>query len=462
MEVLNAILFALIALFILVTVHEFGHYWVARRCGVHVERFSIGFGKPFLRFTWDNTEFALAPIPLGGYVKMYGEQASSDDGSEADADVPEEKKQYSFSHKTVYQRMAIVVAGPLANFILAVLVYWMVFMGGTVGFAPMVKMVEEGSIAASSGMPVGEFEPPHRVISVDGESTGTWSEVFQQFFKRIGETGSLEVELADAGGNSQLYQLPIQRWQGDTDSPQFIQSLGLVPWSPELEPVFASISSGSPAQSAGLQAGDRVVQVDSQLISSWAQLRDYVSARPGETLDLRIQREQRTLQLQLTPELVETEQGPVGRIGVAAGSAEWPKQYRNEINYGPIGAFTEGASQTWATSSLILDSLGKLISGQVSTKSLGGPISIAQYAGSSADAGWQSFLMFLAGLSVMLGVVNLLPIPVLDGGHLLFYLVEWAKGSPLSEQIQAFAVRAGMLVLVSVMILALYNDFGRL
>lgn len=456
MEVINAILFALVALFILVTVHEFGHYWVARRCGVEVERFSIGFGKPFMRFRWDGTEFALAPIPLGGYVKMYGEQ-----GADAEP-IPQDRQQFSFSHKPVGQRMAIVVAGPLANFILAVLVYWMVFMGGTVGYSPMIRGVEPASIASGAGMPEGDFDAPWRISQVDGTDTGTWSEVFEQFFKRIGESGSLELQMESPQGLQQIFRLPVQRWQGDTDSPQFLQSLGLIAWSPELQPIVGAVSPGGPAERAGLVQGDRILQLDGVNIDRWETMRDLIAARPDQPVQVTLEREGQRFSLQVTPEPAETPEGLVGRIGIAAQSAEWPAMYREEIRYGVIAAIGEAGGQTLATSTLILDSLAKLLTGQVSTKSLGGPISIAQYAGSSADAGWQSFLMFLAGLSVMLGVVNLLPIPVLDGGHLVFYLIEWAKGSPLNEQVQAFLVRAGMLVLVSVMILALYNDFGRL
>lgn len=455
MQIANAVIFAIVALFILVTVHEFGHYWVARKCGVRVQRFSIGFGKPFLKFNWDNTEFALAPIPLGGYVKMFGE------GQE---EIEPDQQQFSFSHKSVWQRMAIVVAGPVANFLLAIFFYWIVFMGGMTGYLPLIGSVEPDSPAHQAGLNSGPQNPGYEILSIDGVAVDTWREAFDQFVRRIGETGELVLQVRRYGSLSQGSEIsiPIRQWQGDTEAPDFLGSIGLQPYSPPLQAAFGEVVSGGAADLAGFQSGDRVISVDGIRVSSWQQWRDYVAARPGIELAVVLDRQGQQIEASVTPESTVIEDQTLGRIGVIAAAADWPVELKRNIEFSLLGAFIRGIDQTGATSILILDSLKKLITGQISTKNLGGPISIAQYAGASADAGWQSFFMFMAGLSVMLGVVNLLPIPVLDGGHILFYLIEIVKGSPLSEWMQGIAIRFGMAMLFSVMILALYNDFGRL
>ncbi len=456
MYVFNAIIFAILALFILVTVHEFGHYWVARRCGVRVLRFSIGFGKPFLRFNKGDTEFALAPIPLGGYVKMLGE------GQEEP--VEPEDEQFSFSHKSVWQRIAIVSAGPIANFILAVFFYWAVFMGGMTGYLPLIGNVEEGSPANQAGLASGVQSPAYEITAVDGIAVDTWREAFDQLVRRIGESGALSVEVKPFGSSLQSREIsiPIQQWQGDTESPEFLSSLGITPYSPALEAVFGQIVESGAAERAGMKVGDQVLSVDDLNIDSWQQWRDYVSERPGTEISVVLLRESERIQLLITPEPNVVGGETIGLIGVVAAGAAWPADLKRDIKFSVLGGFAEGLQQTGSTTVLILDSLKKLVTGQISTKNLGGPISIAKYAGASADAGWQSFFMFVAGLSVMLGVVNLLPIPVLDGGHLLFYIVELIKGSPVNDWVQGIAVRFGMAVLFSVMILALYNDFARL
>lgn len=456
MTIVNAIIFAIVALFILVTVHEFGHYWVAKRCGVRVERFSIGFGKPFLRFNKWGTEFALAPIPLGGYVKMLGE---GQDEAVAEEDIP-----YSFSHKSVWQRMAVVSAGPIANFLLAIVFYCVVFMGGMTGYLPLIGQVQEGSPINQAGLMAGIQDPAYEIVSIDGIEVDTWREAFDQLVKRIGETGELllAVRPADSTARTSEIAIPIRQWQGDTEAPDFLASLGITPYTPNLEAIFGQVSESGAAERAGVLAGDRVLAIDGIAIDSWLELRDYISQRPGTEIDLQIEREGQLVDIRLTPEPSVVDGQTLGLIGVVAAEAEWPAELKRDIEFSIIGAFREGVRQTGTTSVLILDSLKKLITGQISTKNLGGPISIAKYAGSSADAGWQSFFMFMAGLSVMLGVVNLLPIPVLDGGHLLFYVIELAKGSPVNEWAQGIALKFGVVALFSVMILALYNDFARL
>jgi regulator of sigma E protease len=456
MEILSAIFFALVALFILVTVHEFGHFWVARRCGVKVLRFSIGFGKPFARFTWQGTEFALAPIPLGGYVKMFGESAEEP--------IDARDHHLSFSHKSVWQRMAIVAAGPVANFLLAILFYWMVFMGGLVGYAPLIQQVEPESPAAIAGMPVGQLDSPLEIIRVDGAAVQSWRDVFDRFVRRIGESGEMELVVRPYGFASghDTFLVPLDRWQGNTDSPDFLGSLGLAPYTPPLEPLVGELVVGGVAAQAGLEVGDRVLAADNENMDSWQRLRDYIAERPGVPVRLQIDRSGERLALELVPDGQMVDGREVGRIGIMAAAPLWPDEMKRPVSFNIPGAFTAGVEQMASTSRLILDSLRKLVTGQISTKSLGGPISIAKYANTSAEAGWQSFFMFVAALSVMLAVVNLLPIPVLDGGHLLFYAIEAVKGSPVSDWIQGLATRFGVAVLLGVMILALYNDFTRL
>ncbi len=459
MEILEIIFYALVALFVLVTVHEYGHYWVARRCNVQVERFSIGFGKPLLVWNRGGTEFVLAAIPLGGYVKMYGEAAHQED-------VTEETRYLSFRHKTVWQRIAIVSAGPLANLILAVVAYFLVFWGGLRGVAPIVEHVTAGSIAEQSGLPSHS-----EILAVDGVPVYTWSDVIDGLIKRVGESGELELEAASyilPSGPSgyevpaRLYELQIEKWLGDSDAPDLLGSLGLVPYNPEIEPLVGQVLDNSPAAAAGLSPGDRIVETDELPITEWEQWRAIVRESPGKDFNVLVSRDGQIYQLRLRPDIVDEEGGQVGLAGVAPRPPEWPEELLREREYGFVSAWAAALNKTASNSLFVLDSLGKLVSGQVSTKSLGGPVSIAKFAGASADAGWQSFLSFLAIMSVMLGVMNLLPIPILDGGHLMFYAIEVLKGSPLSDAVQGAAMRLGMSIVLGIMVLALYNDFMRL
>lgn len=451
-EILRIVAFALVALFVLVTVHEFGHYWVARRCGVRVLRFSIGFGKPLLKYRKGDTEFVFAGIPLGGYVKMFGETNPEEEP------VPDDQQVFSFSHKTVWQRMAIVVAGPLANLILAVFLYSLVYLGGLSGVAPLVGSIGENSPAAEAGLQEGS-----EIVAVDGDPVSSWTMVFDKLIRRIGETGSIELSViepeSDRLGN---YSLPIVRWESDAAAPDILSSLGVEPLRPDIQAVVGEVVPGSPAEQAGFIAGDAVVEVDGIAMRDWETWRQYIRDNPGDRIVISVEREGVVENLVLIPEVIEEEGMQIGRAGIAPQPPEWPEEMVREVHYGLIGSVQQAGVKTWETTGLILGSLKKLVTGMVSTKSIGGPISIARYAGASADAGWQSFLMFMAALSVMLGVVNLLPIPLLDGGHLLFYVIEAIKGSPLNDAVQGAAMRFGMVFLFGVMLLALYNDFARL
>lgn len=451
-EIIRILAFALVALFVLVTVHEFGHYWVARRCGVRVLRFSIGFGKPLLKYQKGDTEFAFAGIPLGGYVKMYGET------NQEEEPIPEDQQQFSFSHKSVWQRMAIVVAGPLANMILAVFLYTLVYWGGLTGVAPVVGEIRDGTPAAEAGLQQGS-----EVVAVDSQAVSSWTMVFDRLIRRIGETGSIELSVLEPDSDQMNhYSLPIVRWESDAAAPDILLSLGIEPLRPEILAVVGEVVPDSPAAQAGFATGDIVVETDGIVMNDWESWRQYIRQHPEQSVSVRVDRDGTRLDLVLVPEAVDEEGVQIGRAGIAPQVPEWPEDMIRDVHYGAIGSIQQAGIKTWETAGLILGSLKKLVTGMVSTKSIGGPISIAKYAGASADAGWQSFLMFMAALSVMLGVVNLLPIPLLDGGHLLFYVVEAIKGSPLNEAIQGAAMRFGMVFLFGVMLLALYNDFARL
>ena len=454
MELLQTIFYFIFTLGVLVTFHEYGHFWVARRCGVKVIRFSVGFGSSL--FKWNDkhgTEFVVAALPLGGYVKMVDER----EGEVAEQDLP-----YAFSRKSVWQRMAVVVAGPLANFLLAILAFWIVFGLGVTGVAPVVDEVEPGSVAEQAGL-----QPGQEIVAIDGEETPTWQALRRQLVYRIGETGPLEVEVIDAGSgpNSPRYQLTgqLNNWLVDAEQTDPVDGLGLTLYQPRIVPLANEIVEGDPADQAGLQSGDLIISADGRLMENWTAWVEYVRARPGETIQIEFEREGLLLTTSLTPKRAEDENGnPIGQVGMSVVIPEWPENMIRKAEYGVFEALGESVKQTWSTSILILDSVKKMMVGLISAKHLSGPITIAKVAGASAQYGVSAYLGFLALLSVSLGVLNLLPIPVLDGGHLAYYIVEAIKGSPVSEKVQMAGFRVGLFLVVGLMVLALYNDLMRL
>ncbi|MBO9552080.1 sigma E protease regulator RseP [Pseudomonas sp.] len=450
MTALYMIVGTLVALGVLVTFHEFGHFWVARRCGVKVLRFSVGFGTPLLRWhDRQGTEFVVAAIPLGGYVKMLDER---------EGDVPPALAHQSFNRKSVRQRIAIVAAGPIANFLLAILFFWLLAMLGTQQVRPVIGAVESGSLAASAGLAAGQ-----EIVSIDGKATSGWSAVNLQLVRRLGESGTLQVGVRDEGATAERQlQVKLDHWLKGADEPDPIQSLGLRPWRPAVSPVLAEIDPKGPAAAAGLKAGDKLLALDGAALSDWQQVVDSVRARPDAQVVLRVERDGAALEVPVT--LAHKGEGKAvgGYLGAGVKGAEWPPSMLREVSYGPLDAVGEGLSRTWNMSVLTLESLKKMLFGELSVKNLSGPITIAKVAGASAQSGVGDFLNFLAYLSISLGVLNLLPIPVLDGGHLLFYLVEWARGRPLSERVQGWGVQIGISLVVGVMLLALINDLGRL
>ena len=450
MGALYMIIGTLVALGVLVTFHEFGHFWVARRCGVKVLRFSVGFGSPLFRWhDRQGTEFVIAAIPLGGYVKMLDER---------EGDVPPALLDSAFNRKSVRQRFAIVSAGPLANFLLALVFFWLLAMLGSEQIRPVIGAVEPGSLAAQAGLSADQ-----EIVAVNGKPVSGWGEVNLQLVRRLGESGQLDVTVRDVGGSSEKHlQISLQNWLKGVEEPDPITSLGIRPWRPQIAPVIAQLDPEGPAQAAGIRLGDRLLSLNQQPLDDWQQVIDAVRTLPGEPVSLQVERQGQRLDVSLT--LATRGEGEVqrGYLGAGVEGGEWPAEMLREVSFGPLEAVAEGVRRTWTMSLLTLDSLKKMLFGELSVKNLSGPITIAKVAGASAQSGLGDFLNFLAYLSISLGVLNLLPIPVLDGGHLLFYLVEWVRGRPLSERVQGWGVQIGISLVVGVMLLALVNDLGRL
>ena len=450
MSALYMIVGTLVALGVLVTFHEFGHFWVARRCGVKVLRFSVGFGMPLLR--WHDkkgTEFVVAAIPLGGYVKMLDER---------EGDVPADQLDQSFNRKSVRQRIAIVAAGPIANFLLAMAFFWVLAMLGSEQVRPVIGAVESGSIAAKAGLGAGQ-----EIIAIDGEPTSGWAAVNLQLIRRLGESGSIQLLVREQGSTADSpRELMLDKWLKGADEPDPIRSLGIRPWRPALPPVLAELDSKGPAQAAGLKTGDRLLALDGKSLDDWQQVVDTVRMHPDTKIMLRVERDGAQIDVPVTLAARGESKAPTGYLGAGVKAVDWPPEMIREVSYGPVAAIGEGARRTWTMSVLTLDSLKKMLFGELSVKNLSGPITIAKVAGASAQSGVADFLNFLAYLSISLGVLNLLPIPVLDGGHLLFYLIEWARGRPLSDRVQGWGMQIGISLVIGVMLLALVNDLGRL
>lgn len=451
MDLAYTIAITLLTLGVLVAVHEFGHFWVARRCGVKVLRFSIGFGKSL--YTWHDrhgTEFCVAAIPLGGYVKMLDER---------EGEVAAGEQALAFNRKPVLQRIAVVAAGPIANFLLAIVAYWFLFMAGESGYAPIIGAVKAGSVADIAGLEAGQ-----EIVAIDGEETPTWQALSFRLLDRIGDTGTVHfsVKYPDSG---MIYESEgtLQQWLGADESPDLLAGLGITPYAPAVPPVVSEVVADSPAERAGLMAGDRVLSADGTLMAEWMEWVEYVRARPGQVISLAVERGDDTLAMQITPEAATLADGEtIGRVGIAVSMPELPEGMLREFERGPVASLGAAIVRTGDLVGFTLSSIKKMIQGLISPKNLSGPITIAKVASASAKSGLESYIGFLALLSVSLGVLNLLPIPVLDGGHLLYYTVELLAGRPVPEKVQMVGYQLGLFLILGVMALALYNDFARL
>ncbi|MDR5900693.1 RIP metalloprotease RseP [Halomonas icarae] len=451
MGVIQNILAVVVVLGLLVTFHEFGHFWVARRCGVKVLRFSVGFGTPiWSRHDRQGTEYAIAAIPLGGYVKMLDER---------EGDVSPDELDRAFNRKSVWQRIAIVAAGPLANFLLALVAYWMLFVAGTVTVAPVIGEVAPGSPAERGGLRVD-----HEITAVQGEAVRSWEEINLKLVAAIGEPEALSIATRpNATAEPREHRVPVDNWLVRQDPPQPLVTLGVTPWRPPIPAVLDQVVEGEAAALAGLEAGDEILRVDGQPVDGWRDFVESVRAHPGEPLELEVSREGRRLTLTVTPGRRELDEGiSIGYVGAGVVPVEWPEEYRREIRYGPVAAVGEAFSRTGEMILLTFDAVRKMLVGLISPSNLSGPITIAQISGDSARAGLESFVSFLAYLSISLGVFNLLPIPVLDGGHLLYYAMELVRGRPVSERTQAIGLRIGLALVAGLMLMAIYFDLMRL
>ena len=449
----------IVTLGILVTIHEFGHFWVARRCGVKVLRFSIGFGKAAK--TWigkDGVEYVLAPIPLGGYVKMLGQE---DTTVTTASEVPASQQHLSFASKSLWQRMAIVAAGPVANFILAIFIFWLINIAyGVTGVAPVISNIIEDSIAEDAGLRLGD-----EIIAVDGEPTMIWQQVTIQMLSRMGESGelSLTIDPTDSSTNREL-RLPISAWMGDEVEPDPLRNLGIVRF--ELPAAIASVIAGGAAERGGLQADDEIVSVNGEAITSWDHWVDVIRANPELALDVVVERSDGNTGLVLIPERTAAENGQdIGTIGAYVKQSTLreilPADRWRSLEYNVFTAVQPAMKETWDMSVFVLASVKKMVVGLISVKNINGPITIAQVAGETATYGLEVYLGVLALLSISLGVLNLMPIPVLDGGHLLYYAIEAVIRRPVPERVQAWGLQLGLLMISGIMMLAIYNDVNR-
>jgi len=446
---LYSLLSFIVAISILIVVHEYGHYWVARRAGVKVLRFSIGFGKPLYKRTFgkDNTEFVIAMLPLGGYVRMLDETEGAVDASELDR---------AFNRKSLAKRSAVVLAGPLFNLAFAVLAYWVIFVHGTDGFRPVVGHVIENSPASVAGFKVGD-----ELISVDGKDIQTWGHRRLYLFSRLLDKKPVTFSVRSSDGRKHDLVVNLDNLSLSSVGPSIMgKGLGLYLQYPEIKSVIGGMIDG-PAMKAGLKIGDRIIRIDDQKIDAWVDMAKLIQNSAGKELHITYLRGEIQKTTVVVPEPSIQNGKPIGLIGISPKEPEIPADMLRRLHFGPLQGLNEAILQTWTMSEMTLKILGKMLTREVSTKNISGPITIADYAGQAASIGLSEFIVFLAAISISLGVLNLLPIPVLDGGHLMYYVVEAIKGSPVSELARIRGQQIGFAILIMFMILAFYNDIIR-
>ena len=452
MSIFFTLIAFIIALGILITFHEFGHYLVARWNGVKVLRFSVGFGEPVFRrrLGKDQTEWVVAAIPLGGYVKMLDENEGR---------VPEKDLSRAFNRQPVGRRFAIVAAGPLANFLLAIFLYWLMFILGVDGIKPIL-----GPAIAETPVAQAQFEEGETIVRIENEAVESWQDARWTLLRyAVNQSSDVTVETVNQRGEINWRQLDLSSIHPDELDGDVLGKIGFSAYQPEIKPIIAEVMAGSAGEQAGLQAGDEILAVNDKEVYSWIEFVPEIQSNPGRPLILEIFRQGRIFQLDITPEVVTENGRTVGRIGVMPVVDQSIFEAMRVIVTYPAGeAVKKAMEKTWETTVLTLRMLYKMIVGDVSWKNVSGPISIADYAGQSAQMGLVSYLAFLALISVSLGVLNLLPIPILDGGHLMYYMIEIVKGSPVSDKTMIIDQKVKLIMLFTLMVFAIYNDITRI
>ena len=451
MSALFIVVAAILLLGPLIAIHEFGHYFVARKLGVKVLVYSIGFGPTILKWTSKKSgiQYQLSALPLGGYVKMLDEREEN----VAEADLP-----YAFNRQHPWKRIAIVAAGPLINLIFAILLFWLLFLPSQEQLNTRVGKVLADTPAATAQMQVGD-----KITAIDGTPVTTWEKLNFALVDRVGETGKIQVQ-AERAGEIKTFSLPIQNFLNDqSQSP--LDVLGFTPYRPQIPAIVSKLSEDGAAIRQGMQVGDQIIAIDGVKMNDWYDVVQVVQASPEKLLKVDVLRNNQVQQLEVMPQGKRDNMGNVsGVLGVQSdpGKIVIPEDFKQTIQYSPSEALFMAVDKTGQLSSMILNSIVKMVRGLIGFDNLSGPITIAKVAGQSAEMGWQTFISFMALMSVSLGILNLLPIPMLDGGHLVYYFIELIRGKPVSEQIQLVGLKIGMVLLGSMMLLALFNDIMRL
>ncbi|RLA08100.1 MAG: RIP metalloprotease RseP [Gammaproteobacteria bacterium] len=452
MNILLTILIFLFTLIILVAVHECGHFWVARKMGVRVLRFAIGMGSPIFKFIGkkDKTEYALCPIPLGGYVKMLGE----DSGEK----LSKKDQKESFSHKSVWARIAIVSAGPIANFILAIFVLWLMYFIGISGIKPII-----GDIAINTPAYSAKLQSEDTITHINNKKTHSWSSTQLLILEQALKSDKIKITVDRKNEQSQEFILEIKNKDILKESQNILQQLGISVWMPKIKAIIGEVSENSPAAIGGMLSGDTVIKINEVKIDLWQDMTKIIQNNPGQELSIMVQRNKNIKTLKITPKIHTTKDKIIGRMGVSiATGANKFDNLRVKESYSMVDSLTMALDKTYQLTTLTFKMLGKLITGNADLKNVSGPITIAVYAKQSAMMGFDHYLFFVALISLSLGILNLLPVPILDGGHLMFYIIEAIKGSPVSDKMQIIGQKIGILLLGSLMILAFYNDIVRL
>jgi len=441
------------AIGVLVAVHEWGHYIVARMAGVKVLRFSVGFGRPIWkrRRGPDQTEYCISSIPLGGYVKLLDEREGT---------VSPEDRHRTFNSQPIVARIAILVAGPAMNFLFAIVAFWCMYQVGVPGLVPVIGQVESGSIAAEAGVRDGD-----RIVAINQRPVATWEGAALGLLDAILEDPAVQIEVSgqQSNGGSRVLSIDTGDRIGELTEPgALLPGIGITPWSPVVAPVIGEIVAGGSAEAAGLQAGDLVLSADGDAVTDWSGWVQYVRARPNQDVQVIVRRDEAELSFSLRIEEAEDEGQLIGRIGAGVSLPDdLYAGYRAEQRYTGLDGLLKAVQRTWSMSELTVRMVGRMVTGDVSARNISGPINIAQYAGYSASIGLTPFLSFLAVVSLSLGIINLLPIPILDGGQVVYQLAEAIKGQPLSERTQALGQQIGIAFLVLIMSFAFYNDLSR-